>query len=76
MYNIDVPYLTHLRMKSYIAHIRSTVYYVNVQYLSMYLTYSLANEILHYAHVYLPYLPTFPYLTVYSAIVKKKKKKE
>lgn len=43
--------------------------------ISMYLTYLLANEILHRAHEYLPYLPTFPYLTVYSAIVKKEKKR-
>lgn len=56
-----------------ITYLRSTVYYVNVQYLSMYLSYLLANEILHCAH---EYLPTFPYLTVYSAIVKKEKKKE
>lgn len=48
MYNIDVPYLTHLRMKSYIAHMNT----------------------------YLTYLPTFLYLIVYSAIVKKEKKKE
>lgn len=38
-------------------------------------TYSLANEILHCVHEHLPYLLTFPYLIVYSAIVKKKKKK-
>lgn len=41
--------------------------------ISMYLTYLLANEILHYVRVY---LPTFPYLIVYSGIVKKTKKKK
>lgn len=49
----------------------TSMYNIDVPYF-----YSLANEILHCAHKYLPYLPTFPYLMVYSGIVKKEKKKK
>lgn len=46
-------------MNVFITCLQSTIYYVDVQYLSMYLTYLLANEIFHCAHEYLPYLPDF-----------------
>lgn len=40
------------------------------------LTYLRMESYITHMNTYLTYLPTFPYLMVYSAIVKKKKKKE
>lgn len=57
--------------------LQSTVYRTTSMYnIDVPYFYSLANEILHCAHEYLPYLATFLYLIVYSAIVTKEKKKE
>lgn len=40
------------------------------------LTYLRMKSYITYINTYLPYLPTFPYLIVYSAIVKEGKEKE
>lgn len=66
-------------MNVFITYLQSTVYYVDVQYRCTlpylpYLPYLRMKSYIAHMNTYLTYL-TFLYLMVYSAIVKKEKKR-